>query len=806
MCSEHQSSLPWEIHVEREDGYSFVYFSILACFVLQVILHHLIFQQILPVVGSSCKGAAKRLSVKCVSVLFDCIAIAGGIKELLNPELSVIVDPLYGFSSHSQFHYSVAAGYFGWASIVTLLYGGSNVSLMHHVLCCAVYLTTLHPFLHHIGNLFLLFQSSTLVVDIQSIADLLGQKDLHLRKKLQRLHTLVFVCIRIVVGIPLSTFWALDMIEILRSDKAHSQIVILCLLLCNMLISSLNVYWGISLCLGTENGRAACSVAGGEMLEPDRFFELGFRFSYPPKSNFNLSCNNKSGEDNANLRSPHHSLLFFVAAAWYCVKHEGLLDDFSVGILLIIGAMSAFFLYKFRECLFPEISTRAKDHLYTRIHGVWYDLAGFNHPGGPVALNLSRGRDSTELFESHHYLMERNRLMQLLGKFRVDDKVAKALEFDFTGSQKYENNFDWKITENDEFVRDLKKMIIEHFTPIAKARGITLRQSTKATPKRLISIAFMMFSFFATLPFFFNGVWWTLFATPFLAWVTIANYWHDGLHFALSCDWRINATLPYLFPWLSSPWLWYHQHVLGHHAYTNIGFKDPDLAHAPQLMREHSSIKWKRTHRYQYMLPHLAFVWGIAVFGLQVINDIKANLKGSYNNTVAYSATRMRIIVHLLGRVAYVLSMFVWPFVRFSLGKGFIFATVPITIFSWLFMACSQVNHLVEPCSNSSSSNYFKHQVLTSQNFGIGHFWSQLLTGGLNQQIEHHLFPCVNHCHLPDLAPKVKQICAKHGVGYLEAPSFAVAFKQHLEHTHAMSMNTTSVNTAVSEEQRGREL
>ena len=82
-----------------------------------------------------------------------------------------------------------------------------------------------------------------------------------------------------------------------------------------------------------------------------------------------------------------------------------------------------------------------------------------------------------------------------------------------------------------------------------------------------------MACFFVTLPYFFAGQWWTLLATPVLAWVVIANYWHDGLHFSLCCDWRVNAILPYLFPWLSSPWLWYHQHVIGHHAYTNIAHK-----------------------------------------------------------------------------------------------------------------------------------------------------------------------------------------------------------------------------------------
>ena len=142
-------------------------------------------------------------------------------------------------------------------------------------------------------------------------------------------------------------------------------------------------------------------------------------------------------------------------------------------------------------------------------------------------------------------------------------------------------------------------MVVDHFTPIAKARGISLRQATKATPQRWAMILTMMATFVCTLPAFLRGDWWTLIVTPQLAWVIICNYWHDGLHFSLSCDWRVNAILPYLFPWLSSPWMWYHQHVIGHHAYTNVDHKDPDLAHAPQLKREHKSVKWKKQHEYQ---------------------------------------------------------------------------------------------------------------------------------------------------------------------------------------------------------------
>ena len=63
-------------------------------------------------------------------------------------------------------------------------------------------------------------------------------------------------------------------------------------------------------------------------------------------------------------------------------------------------SLSLYAFFKIFSAVGPSIFNEAKgkkqvDHLYTRIRGVWYDLANFEHPGGPVALNLAKGRDST---------------------------------------------------------------------------------------------------------------------------------------------------------------------------------------------------------------------------------------------------------------------------------------------------------------------------------------------------------------------------------------------------------------------------
>ena len=462
----------------------------------------------------------------------------------------------------------------------------------------------------------------------------------------------------------------------------------------------------------------------------------------------------------------------------------------SAAVFAIFHLIRRYGPYIFTEAKGPyhRATEKESDRLLTRIHNKWYNLTKFDHPGGPIALSLIHQRDGTALFESHHPFMSRTMLIKILSKYEISKERETELGCQLLdprddGYYTWENNI-----ENDKFVSDLKALVNNYFADIAKQRGVTLNEAAKATPQRWMLILSLMSTFFGTLPYYIGGNWVFLFATPILAWVTSVNYWHDGLHFALSTDWRINAWLPYLFPYYSSPWMWYHEHVIGHHAYPNIGHKDPDLAHSPQLMREHDSIKWKETHVGQTRWHRILFVWSVALgIGLSLLNDIKANLKLSYNNVVGFSSlSRPRIIAHILGRMGYVFLLHVWPYLRFPLWKAFIWATLPGIMLSVCFMINTQVNHLTIICADASSTNFYKHQVVTAQNFGNGSLFCYYFSGGLNYQIEHHLFPSVNHCHLPGLSKGVKRICEKHGVPYHHAAGYRDALRRHISHTLEM--------------------
>lgn len=754
------------------------------------------------------------------------IAVSGGLKHLVSPDRAVLSDPIYGYSSHSQFHFSLAAGFFLWAAVMSIIYRGSKVSIAHHVLCFAVYFLALNPFMHHVGNIYLLFQASTLCLDLKSLAKLVVD-DKKLVHNLQKLHPYVFVSTRILIGLPISAIFLYDMGRLLLFGTPHSVGIVLFYVCVCVFINCLNVYIAMGMCLGLNDGGKFCTVphkkGDGVRREKNDIFNLKFSISfgdrnhdhkkqYGSKTHFSdglfpslplivisviasISTSPSSLEKQEN--SIDHALYDNLGNNIYYMLTEN--ETFRAAALvtaILYGAIKIF--ERYGHLVYTEATPPVKQkdvvkrHLYTKIRNEWYDLARFEHPGGPVALNLARNRDATAMFESHHYLIDHKKLMGVLNKYKVPEAEAANLRtFDPRDDGAH---FVWKDYEKDPFVTEVKQMVVDHFTPIAKARGISLREATKATTQKWMLVIGMMVAFFSTVPFFVAGQWWTIVVTPLLAWVIIANYWHDCLHFSMSSDWRVNAIFPYLFPWLSSPWMWYHQHDIGHHAYTNIGHKDPDLAHAPQLKREHESIRWRKRHEKQESWLVFGFIWSLAVgFGLQFMSDIRANLKGRYNNVVGYEKLNpVRMFCHLVGRGVWAYCVFIWPYMVFNFWKAAAFATIPSFIFSWCFMLNSQINHLTEHTAHASDPNFLKHQIVTAQDFGAQNWWCTFFSGGLNMQLEHHCFPCVNHCHLTALQPKLKAICLKHGVNYWEVDGYRSALESHLKHTEKMGVRPFS--------------
>jgi len=281
--------------------------------------------------------------------------------------------------------------------------------------------------------------------------------------------------------------------------------------------------------------------------------------------------------------------------------------------------------------------------------------------------------------------------------------------------------------------------------------------------------------------------------TPLLAWVCVANTVHDACHFAISTSWKVNAIISYTSPWTSSPTSWYLQHVIGHHAYPNVPHKDPDLAHAPAFLRVHESIRWKPMHKFQLIAT--AIIWTLGTTLYMTVVPLKALAAGVLNRAVYLPNESVQLKTrHVLGRIATALLLWAWPWFVFETYKAVIWCTVPMFIHSLCFMLATQINHLTPQNAKACDDDYFVHQVVTSHSFAAS-YPSYLFLGGLNYQVEHHLFPTVNHCHLAAIQPIVKRLCEKHGIDYHESSGLPEALQKYVLHINNMSENPKKLDS-----------
>jgi linoleoyl-CoA desaturase len=122
------------------------------------------------------------------------------------------------------------------------------------------------------------------------------------------------------------------------------------------------------------------------------------------------------------------------------------------------------------------------------------------------------------------------------------------------------------------------------------------------------------------------------------------------------------------------------------------------------------------------------------------------------------------------------------PWYTFLIGFGiWIYTTGLITSVVFQLAHAVEETKFVESNVETLENDWAVHQVLTTANFGSRSKILSFLTGGLNQQVEHHLFPRISHIHYPKLSPIVKETCQQHGLVYLEQPTFFHALWSHMK-------------------------
>lgn len=264
---------------------------------------------------------------------------------------------------------------------------------------------------------------------------------------------------------------------------------------------------------------------------------------------------------------------------------------------------------------------------------------------------------------------------------------------------------------------------------------------------------------------------------------------HDANHGAFSSSHKTNYWLGHSLNLLGgSVFNWKLQHNLLHHTYTNVVNMDDDIDDKLILrFSPHTPVKWY--HRFQFVYAFLFYgiltlYWVVAKDFVQYVVYRKRGV-----NAQSPDANRSTLLKMILAKIIYVLVFFVLPIYVLDLSVkhfllGFLLmhfvAGIILTVIFQLAHTVEDTTHPLPDESGTIENNWAIHQLNTTVNFSRHNKLLSWYLGGLNFQVEHHLFPTICHVHYPAIAPIVKQTAEEYGVPYLENPSFSSAVSSHI--------------------------
>lgn len=264
---------------------------------------------------------------------------------------------------------------------------------------------------------------------------------------------------------------------------------------------------------------------------------------------------------------------------------------------------------------------------------------------------------------------------------------------------------------------------------------------------------------------------------------------HDANHGAYSSNKKVNYFFGHTLNLVGgSVFNWKLQHNILHHTYTNVVHMDDDIQDR-LVMRFSPHTEVKRFHKFQYVYAFL--LYGVLTFYWALLKDFIQFI--TYTKNGVNANTRAQNVVAILKIIAVKVFYFfvfiympVWIFglPLYQVLTGFFlmhfFSGVVLTTVFQLAHTVEGTTHPLPDESGTIENNWAIHQMNTTVNFARHNKWISWYVGGLNFQVEHHLFPRVCHVHYPKIAPIVKQTAEEFGVPYLENPTFMSALNSHL--------------------------
>jgi len=437
-------------------------------------------------------------------------------------------------------------------------------------------------------------------------------------------------------------------------------------------------------------------------------------------------------------------------------------------------------------CTWEELATHnTKEDCWVAMDGKVYDVTSWlpKHPGGADVILLSAGRDVTNLFESYHPFSG-DIPFQILKKFYVCDVADTELPRYTTKSPLYET----LRQRVGDYLKQNKIDAKSSWSIYGRMAFIYLTLFVTYYIAHIIPTSSLLLTLFTAIMY---GVAEALFSMHIL---------HDASHCSVSHSstvWKwVGSSFDFFIG--GSYFAWLHQHAIGHHLYTNVRGADPDLGEGDMDFRRVSPAQpWRPVYKYQHIYAPL--LYGLLPFKARIM-DSESFVRRVNGRIRVVNPSMFYVITYLVGKVNFVVLRFVIPLFFMSLGRLMLSFFVAEFVLGYYLAFVFQVSHvatgldlMATPLPPAPAAkideDWAVSQIRTTQDYGFGSYLTSFMTGALNYQVIHHLFPTVSQSYLATIAPIVVQTCKEYGVEYHLLPNFYSAFKSHIEHLRVMGQN-----------------
>lgn len=339
--------------------------------------------------------------------------------------------------------------------------------------------------------------------------------------------------------------------------------------------------------------------------------------------------------------------------------------------------------------------------------------------------------------------------------------------------------------ERKQFASAVRKNVNKYF----KDKGVSIKGNASMVVKTIVMLSFYIAPFIVLLTVSMNG--WIALLLAILMGVGVAGVgmgvMHDAVHGSYSRrQWLNNLLGGTMYLLGSNVFNWKVQHNILHHTHTNITGVDEDIkSRGPLRLSQHARLR--KIHRYQHI--YAFFFYGLMTFskltkdfsqlveynkeGITRKHGIKPALE--FTKMVAYKVIYLFVIIGL----PLLLTDFKWWQVLIGF---FVMHWTTGCILSTVFQMAHVVEGTEQPMPDEKGvieNDWAIHQLNTTSDFGRNNLFLNWYIGGLNFQIEHHLFPNICHIHYRKISLIVEQTAHEFNLTYNLKPTFFNALASH---------------------------